>query len=186
MNRCGEICHDGTRCERRQAAETCYLHDEERETPQRHGAPSGNTNGVTHGLTVETEKYIREVLSPAEVRHLFRVFEGLLQQSRNDFDTETETVTIDIDDESSESSSRRSESDDGEEMDRPVANSNVEAARTLLQVAVYQSKLIRTEVTNVENNYLSEDGSNIGYLNAERTTFVSKIRAGMREGGIVV
>jgi len=41
ISQCGELCDDGTRCERRQRAETCYLHDPDREVSEDHGGVCG-------------------------------------------------------------------------------------------------------------------------------------------------
>lgn len=161
-NQCGALCEDGSRCQRRQEAQQCYLHRGEQ--PENHGAPSENTNAVKHGLAVDTDKYVHEVLSPPEAQYLFTVYRGLLRQSEVKFNTSSGVVKV-----------------DGKEIERPVANSNVETAHTLFEAAVALSKSTRASVKNVENDYLSEDGENIGYLNAELSTLLSKMETGMAE-----
>ena len=167
ISQCGELCDDGTRCERRQKAETCYLHDPDREAPDDHGGPAGNTNAVTHGLGVDTERFVHEVLESAEAVHLFTIYEGLLRSSEYEFDIRTETVEI-----------------DGQELARPVATENSKRARDLFRAAVGLTKQRRAKVTEIANNGLSEDGTNVSWLNAELSTLSGKIASRMDRGGV--
>lgn len=167
VTECGELCGDGTRCERRQRADLCYLHDTERDVPEEHGAPEGHTNSVTHGLEVETHKFIEEVLEPTEARHVFTVYDGLLRQSEYEFDVVYEVEEI-----------------DGHTLQRPVSTENRKRARDLLRAATGMVKQLRATATNVENGYLAESTDNLGYLNVELSELSEKIRMRMRRGGV--
>ena len=167
ISQCGELCDDGTRCERRQKAETCYLHDPDQEAPDDHGGPAGNTNAVTHGLGVDTERFVHEVLESAEAVHLFTIYEGLLRSSEYEFDIRTETVEI-----------------DGQELARPVATENSKRARDLFRAAVGLTKQRRAKVTEIANDGLSEDGTNVSWLNAALSTLSGKVASRMDRGGV--
>ena len=167
ISQCDELCDDGTRCERRQRAETCYLHDPDREAPEDHGGPAGNTNAVTHGLGVDTERFVHEVLEPAEAMHLFDIYRGLLRSSQYEFDTHTKTVEI-----------------DGVELERPAATKNSKQARDLLRAAVGLTKQRRARVTEIVNDGLSEDGTHVSWLNAKLSTLSGKVTSRMDRGGV--
>ena len=169
ISQCDELCDDGTRCERRQKAETCYLHDPDREVSEDHGASVGNTNAVSHGLDVDTERFVHEVLEPPEAVHLFRIYKGLLQSSEYEFDTRTETVEI-----------------DGVDLERPVATENSKRARDLFRAAIGLAKQRRAKATEIANDGLSEDGTNVSWLNAELSTLLGKIASRMDRGGALI